>query len=146
MPNRESEASIEFLPSNDDPFAYIVTEAAQFEGMTEDEIIDYCANRLWAPVRTGRYIDTYGKLTPGTEYYAIAYGNYNGEVTTGLFKESFTTTDTWVGTREFSLEYGPWYAGMMRRCTVSFMITERIMPRLISCLTTVWSLSLWVLP
>ena len=103
------EASIEFLPSNDDPFAYIVTEAAQFEGMTEDEIIDYCANRLWASVRTGRYIDTYGKLTPGTEYYAIAYGNYNGEVTTGLFKESFTTTDTWVGTREFSLEYGPWY-------------------------------------
>lgn len=103
------EASIEFLPSNDDPFAYIVTEAAQFEGMTEDEIIDYCANRLWAPVRIGRYIDTYGKLTPGTEYYAIAYGNYNGEITTELFLESFETNATQVGSLEFSLEYGPWY-------------------------------------
>lgn len=102
-------ASVEFVTANDDPFAYIVTEAAQFEGMSDEEIIDYCMNRLYAPVRTGRYIDTYGKLTPGTEYYAIAYGNYNGNVTTGLFKESFTTNEAQTGTLEFSLEYGPWY-------------------------------------
>ena len=102
-------ASVEFVPSNDDPFAYIVTEAAQFEGMSDDEIIDYCMNRLYAPVRTGRYINTYGKLTPGTEYYAIAYGNYNGNITTELFLKSFTTNEAQVGALEFSLEYGPWY-------------------------------------
>ena len=66
-------------------------------------------NRLYAPVRTGRYINTYGKLTPGTEYYAIAYGNYNGNITTELFLKSFTTNEAQVGALEFSLEYGPWY-------------------------------------
>ena len=62
--------------------------------MSEEEIIEYCTYRLFAPVRTGRYIDTYGKLTPGTEYYAIAYGNYNGEITTELFLEPFETNAT----------------------------------------------------
>lgn len=103
------EASVEFSPSNSDPFAYTVAEASLFEGMSEEEIIEYCTYRLFAPVRTGRYIDTYGKLMPGTEYYAIAYGNYNGEITTELFLEPFETNATQVGSLEFSLEYGPWY-------------------------------------
>lgn len=102
------EAEISFVPSNNDSFCYVVVESAGLEGMTDDEIIEYCTGSMYVPIRTGRYTDIW-QLTPGTEYYALAFGSFNGDITTPLFKETFASGSTWVGTQEFSLEYGPWY-------------------------------------
>ena len=101
-------ASVIFTPLNDDPFAYTVTESSQFEGMSDAEIIEYCATRLYPTVRTGKFSGSFAKLKPGTKYCALAYGTFNGDITTGLFKEEFTTTDQ-TGTVAFELQFGPYY-------------------------------------
>ena len=102
-------ASVAFAPTDaSQPYAYLVTASAPFEGMSDEEIIEYCATRLYPTVRTGGYSDTYAKLKPGTKYCALAYGTFNGDITTGLFKEEFTTTDR-TGTVAFELQFGPYY-------------------------------------
>ena len=102
-------AEVTFTPTNSDPYVSFVTDSAPFEGMSDEEIIAYCAKNLPPRWGTTGYSNTFAPLVPGTKYYVLAYGcYYNGDVTTGLFKEEFTTTDR-VGSVSFELQFGPYY-------------------------------------
>lgn len=102
-------AEVTFTPTTSDPYVSFVTDSAPFEGMSDEEIIAYCAKNLPPRWGTTGYSNTFAPLVPGTKYYVLAYGcYYNGDVTTGLFKEEFTTTDR-VGSVSFELQFGPYY-------------------------------------
>lgn len=99
-------------------FDYMPKEIFDMLYPTDQEKLDYIVDSMnelldehgatWADViSTSEETDTFTGLDPLTEYYAIAFGiDAAGNVTTGLFKEEFTTTDLnpalkdWMGTWE----------------------------------------------
>lgn len=91
------------FPTDEEKIAYIVNgveEILEGYGMT------------WADaVSEGEDSYNFTGLTPLTEYYALAFGiDEDGNVTTGLFKEEFTTLDlnpalkSWIGTWKVTSE------------------------------------------
>ena len=99
-------------------YDYLPKEIADILYPTDEEKIDFIVQAIndllaqyagqvtWADVVTeGVAEDTFTGLDPLTEYYAIAFGvDANGNVTSKLYKEEFTTQDInpalkqWIGT------------------------------------------------
>lgn len=100
--------------TNDDPyvfFTYPYTD--EWKAMSEQEIIDYIsANEdlaYWT--RTGS-VSTYDEgLWAETEYVVYAFGYSGGNVNTGLFTFTYTTTETTYNDSKFTYEFGPYYNG-----------------------------------
>lgn len=103
-----STAYVNFTASNSDPWAFDVYAAAGFDGMSDEEILDLCAGNN--PTRTsGSGSLKYTGLSPETEYMVVAFGYDQGCVTTGLFKQTFTTGEAVTGSVEFELKYDAYY-------------------------------------
>lgn len=104
----KEEADI-LLPSDEDKIAYVVSNV--------NEVLANYPDYTWADfVSEGVDSYTFTDLAPLTSYYAIAFGvDGNGNVTTKLYKEEFTTVDLnpalkeWVGTWNLTSSdtYGP---------------------------------------
>lgn len=89
-------ATINIQPSNEDSYTWAVSPASEWEGMTDEEYLDW-------------YFQTYGsffldlsgmvgettvekeRLAPDTEYYAFVFGYEQNTVTTGVTKAKFKT-------------------------------------------------------
>ncbi len=89
-------ATIHIIPSNEDSYTWAVSPASEWEGMTDEEYLDW-------------YFQTYGtffldlsgmigettveeeNLAPDTEYYAFVFGYEQSTVTTGVTKVKFKT-------------------------------------------------------
>ena len=88
-----------FFPTDEEKIAYLVQRV-------NDVLAKYEGTLTWADaVAEGVVEDTFTGLDPLTEYYAMAFGvDANGNVTSKLYKEEFTTKDLnpalkdWVGT------------------------------------------------
>ena len=87
------EATITVVPSNDDPYIVAFFDSSYYEGKSDKEIIDdYIAQYPPTPAG-GEFTYTMTGLNPNTEYFVAAFGYEGGVVTTGLFKEYFTTLE-----------------------------------------------------
>ena len=103
-----STARIEFTAENNDPWAFNVYAASDFEGMSDEEILSACAADGPNATSGSRRVK-YTGLSPLTEYLVVAFGYDSGAATTGLFKETFTTDVAVTGPIEFELQFGDYY-------------------------------------
>ena len=122
-----STASITFTPDPATGFTYYcdVLPKGLFDTLypTDEEKIDYIVNSIneqlaalpgysWADViDEGTKTYKFDSLSPVTEYYAVAFGiDASGNVTSGLYKGTFTTEDVnpalkdWMGTWKVTSE------------------------------------------
>lgn len=88
-------AEITVLPSNDDPFVTVLTEASVYKAMTGDEIIeaivDEYGDNLVYLVKSGEGTVYRDDLKKETEYMLVAFGYDAGVPNTELFSTTFTT-------------------------------------------------------
>lgn len=108
---RERSAAFTFMPSNDDPYVFIVDRAENWESLTEDEAVERLISAVGsAPDRfSGVHDDVAGNLLPETEYVIVAAGWVQGIVTTVPFMEYFTTEAASVSDVTFRLIYDAYF-------------------------------------
>lgn len=89
----EDWADFEITTTNDDPYVFFIEPSSTFEGLDDDEIIQFALDNIsyTTTIYNGDYSDTASPLTPGTEYTALAFGYITGTATTGLVKTGFHT-------------------------------------------------------
>lgn len=83
------------IPSNNDQYAWAVSPAAEWEGLTDEEYVeeyisDY-AGFLDIYAKRGETTVSQGSLLSNTEYYAFVFGFEQYTRTTGITKVKFTT-------------------------------------------------------
>ena len=88
--------SVDFIPGDPDmEYVANVYRAAQFEGMSDEQIIktviDDFGYEIYSGLPKGNYNITRDGFSPNTEYVIVAFGVKNGSAITGLFKQSVTT-------------------------------------------------------
>ena len=104
-----STASISFTPSNDDPYGFNIYATSDLEGMTDEEILDMASSDYYLNVTSGPNEVRYTGLTPETGFSVVVFGYQSGQVTTGLFREDFTTIEGVSGSVEFELQHDDYY-------------------------------------
>lgn len=109
-------AQLHVTALNDDPYLLLYDYAANWEGMTEEEIIDRCTNGEPGSVEVIQFGNFSGNqnlelegLRPGEGFTVIAFGYDNGVVTTGLFKYDFSTPEEPVGDAVAKLVFDKYY-------------------------------------
>lgn len=111
----EDSAVCHVTTTTDDPYILGWSQAAGWEGKSENEIRDDIIG--WG--YTGYYISAAGSdefplsgiLEPETEYIVFAFGYEGGLATTDLVKVHFTTGKPVVSDVVFEAEYGKYYDG-----------------------------------
>ena len=108
---KERSAAFTFMPSNDDPYIFIVDKAENWANLTNDKmaekLLSVAGNN---PDRfTGEHSDIAENLLPGTEYVIIAAGWVQGTITTEPFIEYFTTLTATVSDVTFRLLYDKYF-------------------------------------
>lgn len=88
--------SFDIIPSNNDTYAYAVSPAAEWEGMSDNEYVDqYISNNVFyldLCATTGKNSYTETNLTSNTEYYLFVFGYEQATRTTDITKILFKTT------------------------------------------------------
>ena len=84
------------IPSNNDQYAWAVSPAAEWEGLTDEEYVeeyisDY-AGFLDIYAKRGETTVSQGSLLSNTEYYAFVFGFEQYTRTTGISKVTFSTS------------------------------------------------------
>lgn len=108
---KERSVAFTFMPSNDDPYIFIVDKAENWVNLTNDKmaekLLSVAGNN---PDRfTGEHSDIAENLLPGTEYVIIAAGWVQGTITTEPFIEYFTTLTATVSDVTFRLLYDKYF-------------------------------------
>ena len=104
-----STADISFNPSNDDSYGFAVYASSDLAGMTDEEILGLASSDSYLNVTSGVQNVTYSRLEPETGYSIVAFGYQANQVTTGLFREDFTTIEGISGSVEFELQFNGYY-------------------------------------
>lgn len=94
----------EYFDEFEDDHAYIMDDLAWFENVAFEECVELC-QYLERILKKGVIRDTQDKLDPATEYVVYAFGlTKDGDVTTSLYKECFTTLATELKPISFDIE------------------------------------------
>lgn len=100
--------------TNDDPYIFGWSDAAYWEGKTpneiRDEIIETEYTRYYQ-TRNGSISTTIPFLEPGVEYIVFVFGFENGEATTDMVMEHFTTKEKIKSDVKFDISYDKYYDG-----------------------------------
>lgn len=74
--------------TNDDPYVWTVKGGSDYEGMTDEEILDVLSSDYFLTMFNTRTGDMEGEMgvEPGSSYVVYAFGCQNGAPTTGLSK------------------------------------------------------------
>lgn len=106
---RARQATVTTETSNDDPYIASVVAGDRFEGMSDEEIMEYiCAN--WSlNLTTGGFTTTATGLKPESDYLLLAFGINGGKPSTELFKCPFTTTEAVTSQAHFEMRIGHFY-------------------------------------
>lgn len=87
--------SFRVLPSQDEAYVALYELQEYFEGMSDEEMIDEVIRAYGADLESriyaGSNVVSEEMLVPDKPYYLLIFGYAYGEVTTPLFKHSFTT-------------------------------------------------------
>ena len=102
-------ADVHFVPSLMEFYTELVFRASDLAGMSDEEILSYCAYDLVPPTFTGERVERLDGLEPEKEYVAVAFGFWGGVVTTGLFRMDFRTTELQSGTYGIHAEFDAYY-------------------------------------
>lgn len=99
---KSRQATIMFIPSNNDPYTIGLFPAEEIKGYSDEDII---ASLLSYPYNiAGKYTETV-PLEPNTEYKVFAVGCVSSVPTTGLFQTSLTTPEAVVANVNVKMEY-----------------------------------------
>lgn len=74
-----------------DPYALAALDAAQFEGLSDQQIISALIDNNLIQTASGNATGSLSPLRPDTEYAIFAFGYSGGVVTTGLFSKYFVS-------------------------------------------------------
>lgn len=103
-------AHLDIQASNDDPYAYLVYYASEFEGMSDDEIMEYAIMRLSMTTASGNVSKELVDLPSSEDLVVLAFGYAGGTVpTTDLFRADFTTLDAEIGAAAIELRFDEYY-------------------------------------
>ena len=102
-------ADVRFTTTNDDPYAALVFRSEDLKGMSESEVLSYCAYDLQPPTFVGSRVENLTALEEQKEYTAVAFGLWGGEVTTGLFRVDFKTPAFTPGAYTIHAEFDDYY-------------------------------------
>lgn len=103
-------ARINITTTNNDPYVYGADLASNWEGMSEEEMLDVLTGGdidLSPNLKSGDYSATFWNLKSETEYIVFVFGYQAGKATTDLIVQHFTTTSISYSDVEFNIEWGP---------------------------------------
>lgn len=101
-------------PSNDDPYVVFCKEFTEWEGMSDEEIIEsLTAGKDLTNKRVTGYYEVYSRgFKEQTKYAFVAFGYNNKMPTTKLYKAIFTTTEAEISKEvKMSISYDKYYDG-----------------------------------
>ena len=99
------EATVVITTTNDDPYLLACFTKSNFEGKSDEEIIDYyLTNYGYDFVINGDLEFPMTGLEPNTEYFFAAFGCQNGVVTTDLYTCDFRTAEEGVAELSIDIE------------------------------------------
>ena len=104
-------ATVKVETTNDDPYIATLVAGDRFEGLTDEEIMEYILINFKVQYASGTMSETATGLTPATEYELLVFGAQAGAPTTGLSRLKFTTEDVVYADLDFSLTIGDYYSG-----------------------------------
>lgn len=102
-------ATVTVTPSNTDPYVALVVAENRFEGMSDDEIMDYIVENFTLNIVNKGFTTSVTGLTPESTYHLIAFGVSGGQPNTELFKTEFTTGAKVYSSSSMTLTAGPFY-------------------------------------
>lgn len=97
--------------TNDDKYIVSLVPTSRFEGLSDDEVINYIISNFTLNYTSGDISDEVTGLKPSTEYELLAFGCQAGCATTGLERCVFTTSQVEYADLDFSLTIGNYYDG-----------------------------------
>lgn len=82
-------------PSNDDPYTWGLQPSSTYEGMSDEEMLEYLLQDPFIGFNTtsGEISSNFGG-TPGSTYTVYAFGYQNGTATTDLYRYEFTMPES----------------------------------------------------
>lgn len=87
-------AILNVTTTNDDPYILLELDPVAFEGLTDDQIMEYILSMYyWGQDRSGSFTEELTGLHPETQYTYYGFGVKNDQPTTRLFTCSFTTSE-----------------------------------------------------
>lgn len=105
-------AKLTITPTNNDSFAWYQVEEGLYTNFdSEAELVEYILS--YNPpynLYTSETIAELSGLKAESTYYVIAFGYSGGELTTSVFKNSFTTNQEQVSDVSFKVNYDKYYA------------------------------------
>lgn len=106
-------ADVNITTTNDDPYVFGTDMAANWEGMSNEEILnELIANySLDNMVHSGDYSVTLENYQPNTEYVTFTFGYVAGVATTELIKVEFKTLEAQASDVEFRLLHDKYFDG-----------------------------------
>ena len=104
-------ATVKVETTNDDPYIATLVTGDRFEGLTDEEIMEYILINFMVQYASGTMSDTATGLVPSTEYELLVFGAQAGAPTTGLYRHKFTTPEVVYADLDFSLTIGDYYSG-----------------------------------
>lgn len=102
-------ATVSITPSTDETYVAMVATAQRYDGMTDDEIIEYICDNYSVSIAQGAFTQDVRGLRPEMKYYLLAFGYQGGKPTTELTKVEFETTAAQYAQANVSLEYDKFY-------------------------------------
>lgn len=104
-------ADVMIHTTNDDPYVFFIDVAANTEGMTDDEILEYYnAKDLSYFQREGDFLAEITDREPGTEYRAFAFGYSNYVVTTELTWLTFKAHELGESDIELEIDFDEYFS------------------------------------
>lgn len=99
--------------TNDDPYVFVLDLASEWEGLSEDEMIQRLVTMydLSSNIRTGNDHDVMTGLTPDTEYVTFAFGYVAGVATTDLVCTWFATKEATVADVSVDFAFDGYFDG-----------------------------------
>lgn len=97
-------AHLEISTTNDDSYAYLVCEASELEGKSDEEIMEYAISYYNLNMASGDVSRDIADLPSSEDFSVLAFGYEGGAApTTGLARADFRTLDAEVGTATIEL-------------------------------------------
>ncbi len=104
-------ADVTVTTTNNDPYAAVLLTSSRLEGLTDDQVVEYCISNFNIKAANGTMTDTASGLAPETEYEVVVFGYAAGTATTAPQRVKFTTPEAVMADLEFELEVGRYYDG-----------------------------------
>ncbi len=103
-------AILNVTTTNDDPYILLELDPVVFEGMTDDQIMEYILSMYyWGQDRSGSYTEELTGLHPETQYTYYGFGVKNDQPTTRLFTCSFTTSEMIYSDATIEVKWDKYY-------------------------------------